>query len=141
MGKSKFYTDFLLKKMQVFSWWKSWHTILLITHQSHEAAADLKNQTKAVRAKKRAEKEQKEGKKQDNEEPSKETSANKKRKGRRKSGDDEDDTEEERKAKKAKLEKVEGDRKFEGKAIPENQPLLLTGWLYPGPIKCLCPHL
>ena len=87
---------------------------------------ELKNQTKAVRAKKRAEKEQLE---KQNEEPSKETSANKKRgrTGRKKSGDDEDDTEEERKAKKARLEKVEGDRKFEGKTIPENQPLLLTG--------------
>merc|ERR1711915_532375 len=40
LGKSKFYTDFLLKKMQ-----------------GHEAAMELKKQTNEVRAKKRAEKE------------------------------------------------------------------------------------
>ena len=94
---------------------------------------ELKMQTKAVRAKKRAEKEQQEAKKQNpsqEEEPSKENSKKRGRVGRKKSGEDEDDTEEERKAKKARLEKVEGDRKFEGKAIPENQPLLLTGWLH-----------
>merc|ERR1719175_430261 len=61
LGKSKFYTDFLLKKMQ-----------------SHEAAMELKNQTKAVRAKKRAEKEKQQEAKKSQEEPSKETSANKK---------------------------------------------------------------
>ena len=90
---------------------------------------ELKNQTKAVRAKKRAEKEKQQEAKKSQEEPSKETSANKKR-GRKKSGVEDDMDEEERKAKKAKLEKVEGDRQFEGKAIPENQPLLLTGWFY-----------
>ena len=90
---------------------------------------ELKNQTKAVRAKKRAEKEKQQEAKKSQEEPSKETSANKKR-GRKKSGVEDDMDEEERRAKKAKLEKVEGDRQFEGKAIPENQPLLLTGWFF-----------
>ena len=108
LGKSKFYTDFLLKKMQ-----------------SHEAAMDLKNKTKVERARKRAEKEKQEGKQTSEEAPS-EATKKRGRSGRKKSGD-EDDDEEERKAKKARLEKGDSDRKFEGKAIPENQPLLLTG--------------
>jgi len=108
LGKSKFYTDFLLKKMQ-----------------SHEAAMDLKNKTKVERARKRAEKEKQEGK-QTTEESQSEATKKRGRSGRKKSGD-EDDDEEERKAKKARLEKGDSDRKFEGKAIPENQPLLLTG--------------
>jgi len=108
LGKSKFYTDFLLKKMQ-----------------SHEAAMDLKNKTKVERARKRAEKEKQEGK-QTSEEALSEATKKRGRSGRKKSGD-EDDDEEERKAKKARLEKGDSDRKFEGKAIPENQPLLLTG--------------
>ena len=90
---------------------------------------ELKNQTKAVRAKKRAEKERQESKQSNQEEPSKETSAKKRGRAERRKSGDEDDNEEERKAKKARLEKVEGDRQFEGKAIPESQPLLLTGWL------------
>merc|ERR1719225_2016045 len=108
LGKSKFYTDFLLKKMQ-----------------SHEAAMDLKNKTKEERARKRAEKEKQEGKQTSEEAPS-EATKKRGRSGRKKSGD-EDDDEEEKKAKKARLEKGDSDRKFEGKAIPENQPLLLTG--------------
>merc|ERR1719225_2122873 len=108
LGKSKFYTDFLLKKMQ-----------------SHEAAMDLKNKTKVERARKRAEKEKQEGKQTSEEAPS-EATKKRGRSGRKKSGD-EDDDEEERKAKKARLEKGDSDRKFEGKEIPENQPLLLSG--------------
>ena len=111
LGKSKFYTDFLLKKMQ-----------------SHEAAMDLKNKTKVERARKRAEKEKQEGKQTSEEAPS-EATKKRGRSGRKKSGD-EDDDEEERKAKKARLEKGDSDRKFEGKAIPENQPLLLTGLIF-----------
>ena len=111
LGKSKFYTDFLLKKMQ-----------------SHEAAMDLKNKTKVERARKRAEKEKQEGKQTSEEAPS-EATKKRGRSGRKKSGD-EDDDEEERKAKKARLEKGDSDRKFEGKAIPENQPLLLTGLVF-----------
>jgi len=101
LSKSKFYTDFLLQKMQ-----------------GHEAAMELKIAAKEKRAKKRAEKEKEEA-----------APAGKKAKGRpgkRKEEDLEDD-EEERKAKRARVEKGEGDRKFEGKAIPDNQPLLLTG--------------
>merc|ERR1719430_2695980 len=99
LGKSKFYTDFLLKKMQ-----------------SHEAAMELKNQTKEARTKKRAEKEIQENKIVTKERPT-----------ARKRKNVEIDDEAERAAKKARLEKVESDRKFEGKNIPDNQPLLLTG--------------
>lgn len=108
LGKSKFYTDFLLKKMQ-----------------GHEAAMELKKQTNEVRAKKRAERESMEIKKVEKVET--------KKTGRGRSGgankrkNAEVDDEEERTAKKARLEKVEGDRKFEGMTIPPNQPLLLTG--------------
>ena len=87
---------------------------------------DLKNKTKVERARKRAEKEKQEGK-----QTSEEASKKRGRSGRKKSGD-EDDDEEERKAKKARLEKGDSDRKFEGKAIPENQPLLLTGLILMG---------
>ena len=91
---------------------------------------DLKNKTKVERARKRAEKEKQEGKQTSEEAPS-EATKKRGRSGRKKSGDeDDDDDEEERKAKKARLEKGDSDRKFEGKAIPENQPLLLTGLVF-----------
>jgi len=105
LGKSKFYSDFLLNKMK-----------------GHEAAMKLKEETNAARAKKRAEKE--DGK-QDT------VKANNKR-GRKSKGEDEpaskkrkaDVVEDQEEIKKNRIEK---DRKFEGREIPSNQPLLLTG--------------
>jgi len=112
LGKSKFYTDFLLNKMQ-----------------SHEAAMELKNQTKEARNKKRAEKEDFLNKKTDCNIVDESVKVGFKRgRGRLSKAKLEDlEDDEERVAKKARLEKTDADRKFEGKAIPERQPLLLTG--------------
>jgi len=122
LGKSKFYTDFLLNKMK-----------------GHEAAMELKKQTNEARAKKRAEKE------------AAATSVEKRRTGRNKEQDEEvtqkqpakrgrkSKADEEPPSKKKKSEEVvedqeevlksrnEKNRQFEGKDIPNNQPLLLTG--------------
>jgi len=120
LGKSQFYTDFLLKKMK-----------------GHEAAMELKKQTNEMRAKKRAEKDdaaamdekRRTGRNEEKEEVSTKTGVKRCRKS--KGGDQPD-------SKKMKAEVVEDqedvkknrnekDRKFEGKEIPSNQPLLLTG--------------
>merc|ERR1719312_1790913 len=122
LGKSKFYTDFLLNKMK-----------------GHEAAMELKKQTNEARAKNRAEKE------------AAATSVEKRRTGRNKEQDEEvtqkqpakrgrkSKADEEPPSKKKKSEEVvedqeevqksrnEKNRQFEGKDIPNNQPLLLTG--------------
>jgi len=108
LGKSKFYSDFLLNKMK-----------------SHEAAMELKKQVREGRVKKR-------------EEMSKTTDepAKGNKRGRKKND------QEGPKSKKMKLgeeatettgqsdiakNRNEQQRKFEGKDIPANQPLLLTG--------------
>lgn len=120
LGKSKFYTDFLLNKMK-----------------GHEAAMELKKQTNEARAKKRAEKDdaakgadkRRTGRNQEQEEVVEKSSA---KRGRRSKADDEpagkkmktDVVEDQEDVKKNRLEK---DRKFEGREIPSNQPLLLTG--------------
>jgi len=108
LGKSKFYSDFLLNKMK-----------------SHEAAMELKKQVQEGRVKKR------ESMAKTTEEPAK---GNKR--GRKKTDQDGP------KSKKMKLgeeatettdqsdiakNRNEQQRKFEGKDIPANQPLLLTG--------------
>jgi len=120
LGKSKFYTDFLLKKMQ-----------------GHEAAMELKKQTNEVRAKKRAEKEaaavsnekRRTGR---NRESDIEVKSSNKR-GRKSKAEEEpankkikteDVVEDQEDVKKARNEKS---RLFEGKEVPTNQPLLLTG--------------
>merc|ERR1719186_151543 len=119
LGKSQFYTDFLLKKMK-----------------GHEAAMELKKQTNEARAKKRAEKgenaltdKRRTGRNEEKEEVEEKSTA---KRGRKSKGGEEPankkrKTEDVVDQKKARLEKVEGDRKFEGKTIPDNQPLLLTG--------------
>merc|ERR1719318_607333 len=106
LGKSKFYTDFLLNKMK-----------------GHEAAMELKKQTNEARAKRRA------GRNKEQEEVVEKPSA---KRGRRSKADGEpagkkmktDVVEDQEDVKKNRLEK---DRKFEGREIPSNQPLLLTG--------------
>jgi len=122
LGKSKFYTDFLLNKMK-----------------GHEAAMELKKQTNEARAKKRAEKE------------AAAVGIEKRRTGRNKGQEEEvcekqtakrgrkSKAEEEPSSKKRKTDNVVEDqedvkknrndknRQFEGKDIPNNQPLLLTG--------------
>ena len=100
LGKSKFYSQFLLDKMK------------------QEAAKSLKEAAKENRTKKRAQ----ESKTED--EPKKG-----RKRGRAKVEDDDSPS------KKAKLDasgdlgkaRKDPDRKFEGKDIPANQPLLLTG--------------
>jgi len=119
LGKSKFYTDFLLKKME-----------------GHEAAIKLKKDNSEARAKKRAEKEaqktpevRRTGR---NAEEAKEVETKKGRGGKaggknakkRKIGEEEGGDEKENK--KAKVEKDTA-RTFEGRDVPYNQPLLLTG--------------
>jgi len=121
LGKSKFYTDFLLNKMK-----------------GHEAAMELKKQTNEARAKKRAEKEaasssvekRRTGRNKDDEEVAPKQSA---KRGRKSKADEEPSS------KKRKTEEVvedqedvkknrnEKNRQFEGRDIPNNQPLLLTG--------------
>merc|ERR1719477_336859 len=107
--------------------------------KGHEAAMELKKQTNEARAKKRAEKE------------AAATSVEKRRTGRNKEQDEEvtqkqpakrgrkSKADEEPPSKKKKAEEVvedqeevlksrnDSDRQFEGKDIPNNQPLLLTG--------------
>merc|ERR1712142_850174 len=122
LGKSKFYTDFLLNKMK-----------------GHEAAMELKKQTNEARAKKRAEKDaaavgiekRRTGRNKEQEEEACEKSSNKR--GRKSKA------EEEPSSKKRKMDNVVEDqedvkknrndknRQFEGRDIPNNQPLLLTG--------------
>jgi len=122
LGKSKFYTDFLLNKMK-----------------GHEAAMELKKQTNEGRAKKRAEKDEAAA-----------ASADKRRTGRNKDEEEEvvqkqtkrgrkSKADEEPASKKRKTEDVvedqedvkknrnEKNRQFEGKEIPSNQPLLVSG--------------
>jgi len=108
LGKSKFYSDFLLNKMK-----------------SHEASMELKKQAMEARTKKRAEMSQdaedetkkggKRGRKRDNDGPK-----NKKMK----IGDEAAATSDQSEVAK---NRNEHQRKFEGKDIPANQPLLLTG--------------
>jgi ATP-dependent DNA helicase len=83
---------------------------------------DLKNRAKEARNKKRASM-------VDQEEAKAEAT---KKRGRAAMMKVDEDDEEGRKAKKARMEKAESDRRFEGKAIPENQPLLLTGGIMRG---------
>ena len=105
LGKSKFYSDFLLSKMR-----------------SHEAAMNLKQEVLEKRQKKRAETEEDKSKK-----------GGKRRRGRSGAGPA---------SKRTKLEeevpvttgqdevnkiRSEHQRQFEGREIPVNQPLLLTG--------------
>merc|ERR1719186_441739 len=119
LGKSQFYTDFLLKKMK-----------------GHEAAMELKKQTNEARAKKRAEKGENEltdkrrtGRNEEKEEVEEKSTA---KRGRKSKGGEEpaskkrktDDVVDQEEVKKNRNEK---DRKFEGREIPSNQPLLLTG--------------
>jgi len=115
LGKSKFYSDFLLQKMQ-----------------STESAMMLKEDKKAARAKKREEEDKKNtpSKAKDTPEPKK-----KGRPGRKSSVDQESNElkrkaeEDERNAKRAKLDedKKDMERTWNGKKIPDGQPLLLTG--------------
>ena len=109
LGKSKFYSDFLLNKMK-----------------SHEASMELKKQAMEARTKKRAEMSQdaeeetkKGGKrgrgKKDNEGP---------RSKKIKVGDESVATSDQSEVAK---NRNEHHRKFEGKDIPANQPMLLTG--------------
>eukprot|EP00092_Neocalanus_flemingeri_P007907 GFUD01008533.1.p1 GENE.GFUD01008533.1~~GFUD01008533.1.p1 ORF type:complete len:945 (-),score=300.16 GFUD01008533.1:289-3123(-) len=121
LGKSQFYTDFLLKKMK-----------------GHEAAMELKKQTNEARAKKRADKDQavanaekrRTGRNEEKEMAKSTPAAKRGRKS--KAGEEpeskrmktEDIVEDQEDVKKNRNEK---DRQFEGKNIPSNQPLLLTG--------------
>jgi len=122
LGKSKFYTDFLLNKMK-----------------GHEAAMELKKQTNEARAKKRAEKEsaaagvekRRTGRNKDQEE---EEVVQKSSKRGRKSRAEEEPSSKKRKTEDVvedqddvKKNRNEKNRQFEGKDIPNNQPLLLTG--------------
>merc|ERR1719186_711283 len=119
LGKSQFYTDFLLKKMK-----------------GHEAAMELKKQTNEARAKKRAEKgenaltdKRRTGRNEEKEEVEEKSTA---KRGRKSKGGEEpaskkrktEDVVDQEEVKKNRNEK---DRKFEGREIPSNQPLLLTG--------------
>merc|ERR1719186_703642 len=119
LGKSQFYTDFLLKKMK-----------------GHEAAMELKKQTNEARAKKRAEKgenaltdKRRTGRNEEKEEVEEKSTA---KRGRKSKGGEEpaskkrktDDVVDQEEVKKNRNDK---DRKFEGREIPSNQPLLLTG--------------
>merc|ERR1719334_1539665 len=122
LGKSKFYTDFLLNKMK-----------------GHEAAMELKKQTTEARAKKRAEKEassaatekRRTGRHKGQEEEAVTTSG---KRGRKSKADDEPSSKKRKTQEDAvgdqddvQKNRNEKSRLFEGKEIPSNQPLLLTG--------------
>ena len=101
LNKSKIYSELIMKKMK-----------------SHEAGLALKQKAVEERNKKRADKQADEPEKKGN------------KRGRKKV--EEEETESKRRklneeASKVAKDRSENQRKFEGKEIPENQPLLLSG--------------
>ena len=104
LNKSKIYSELIMKKMK-----------------SHEAGLALKAKAVEERNKKRADKQA------DSEEPEKKKGN---KRGRKKA--EEEETESKRRklneeASKVAKDRSENQRKFEGREIPENQPLLLSG--------------